>query len=115
VRNFQHVFGDIGYPVINTNFSARGAEAGFAGEGDAMLILAAGTDPTGITALRITAEHHTLDDVSDVSLLIEGDFVGQTEVAVALPVVEEYLSKAVVTGRVVERLPGGASLIKKEW
>jgi hypothetical protein len=80
-----------------------------------MLILAAGTDPTGITALRITAEHHTLDDVPDVSLLIEGDFVGQTKVAVALPMVEEYLSKAVVTGRVVERLPGGASLIKKEW
>ena len=76
MRNFQHVLGDIGYPVINTNFSARGAEAGFAGEGDAMLILAAGTDPTGITALRITAEHHTLDDVPDVSLLIEGDLVG---------------------------------------
>ena len=80
-----------------------------------MLILATGTDPTGITALRVTAKQHALNDVSEVSLLIEGDFVGQTEVAVALPVVEEYLSKAVVTGRVVERLPGGASLIKKEW
>jgi hypothetical protein len=78
VRNFQHVFGDIGYPVIHTNFSARGAEAGFAGEGDAMLILAAGTYPTCIAALRVTAKHHALNDVSDVSLLIEGDFVGQT-------------------------------------
>jgi hypothetical protein len=48
-------------------------------------------------------------------LLIEGDFVGQMEVAVTVPVVEKYLTKAVVTGRVVERLPGGASLIKKEW
>ena len=75
VRNFQHVFGDIGYPVIHTNFSARGAEACLAGEGDAMLILAAGTNPT---ALRVTAKYHTLDNVSDVSLLIEGDFVGQT-------------------------------------
>ena len=115
MRNFQHVFGDIGYPVINTNFSARGAEAGFAGEGDAMLILAAGAYPAGVTALRIAAEHHALNDVSDISLLIEGDLIGQAEVAVALPMVEEYLSKAVVTGRVVERLPGGASLIKKEW
>jgi hypothetical protein len=104
VRNFQHVFGDIGYPVINTNFSARGTEAGFAGEGDAMLILAAGAYPAGVTALRIAAEHHALNDVSDISLLIEGDFVGQSEVAVALPVVEEYLSKAVVTGGVIERL-----------
>ena len=113
VRNFQHVFGDIGYPVIHTNFSARGAEAGFAGEGDAMLILAAGTDPTGITALRITAEHHTLDDVPDVSLLIEGDFVGQAEVAIALPMVEKYLAKAVMAGGVVERLPGGEIVILK--
>jgi hypothetical protein len=29
--------------------------------------------------------------------------------------VEEYLAKAVMAGGVVERLPGGASLIKKEW
>ena len=80
-----------------------------------MLILAAGAYPAGVTALRIAAEHHALNDVSDVSLLIEGDFVGQMEVAVTVPVVEKYLSKAVVTGRVVERQPGGASLIKKEW
>jgi len=69
-----------------------------------MLILAAGAYPAGVTALRIAAEHHALNDVSDISLLIEGDFVGQSEVAVALPVVEEYLSKAVVTGGVIERL-----------
>jgi len=45
-------------------------------------------------------------------LLIEGDFVGQTEVAVALPVVEEYLTKAVVPGWEVER-PGRDGLILK--
>ena len=55
-----------------------------------------------------------MDDVPDVSLLMEGDFVGQAEVAVAIPVVEEYLSKAVMTGWVVERMPGGESLILKE-
>jgi hypothetical protein len=113
VRNFQHVFGDIGYPVINTNFSARGAEAGFAGEGDTMLILAAGAYPAGVTALRIAAEQHALNDVSDKSLLIEGDFVGQAEVAVALPMVEEYLAKAVMAGGVVESLPGGEIVILK--
>jgi hypothetical protein len=55
-----------------------------------------------------------LEDVPDVSLLIEGDFIGQAEVAVTIPVVEEYLAKAVVPGGVIERLPGGEGLILKE-
>ena len=78
-----------------------------------MLILATGTKITGIATLRVTAEHHTLNNVPDVSLLIEGDFIGQAEVAVALPVVEEYLAKAVMAGGVVERLPGGEIVILK--
>ena len=78
MRSFQHVYGDVVDLGIYFDFSARRAETGFAGEGDTQLILAAGTDPTGITALRIKAEHHTSDDASDVSLLIEGDFIGQT-------------------------------------
>ena len=78
-----------------------------------MLILAAGAYPAGVTALRIAAEQHALNDVSDKSLLIEGDFVGQAEVAVALPMVEEYLAKAVMAGGVVERLPGGEIVILK--
>jgi hypothetical protein len=100
----------------NQNFgiTARGTETGFAGEGDAMLILATGTKITGIATLRVTAEHHTLNNVLDVSLLIEGDLVGQAEVAVALPVVKEDLAEAVVPGWVVER-PGRGSLILKEW
>jgi hypothetical protein len=77
VGNFQHVFGDIGYPVIHADFSARGTEACFAGERDAMLILAAGTYPTCIAAPQVTAKHHALNDVPDVSLLIEGDLIGQ--------------------------------------
>ena len=79
-----------------------------------MLILATGTKITGIATLRVTAEHHTLNNVPDVSLLIEGDFIGQAEVTVALPVVEKYLAKAVMTGWVIER-PGRGSLILKEW
>jgi hypothetical protein len=72
-----------------------------------MLILAAGTDPSCVAALRVTAEHHALNDVSDVSLLIEGELVGQAEVAVALPVVKEDLAEAVVPGGLIEKLPGG--------
>ena len=44
-------------------------------------------------------------------MLIEGDFVGQTEVAVALPVVEEYHAEAVMPGGAIERLPGEEGLI----
>jgi hypothetical protein len=54
-----------------------------------------------------------LNDFPDVSLLIEGDFVGHAEVAVALPVVEEYLAKAIMTGWMAERMSGGESLILK--
>ena len=78
-----------------------------------MLILAAGTYPTGIIALQVTAKHHALNDVPEVSLLIEGDFVGQAEVAIATPVVEEYLAETVMPGGVIERVVGEASLIRK--
>ncbi|MGD0751691.1 MAG: hypothetical protein ABSA23_09805 [Anaerolineales bacterium] len=107
VGHIEHVFGDIVDPVVHADLAAGRAEAGFAGEGDAMLILAAGTYPAYVTAIRVTAEQHALNDVSDVSLLIEGDFIGQTEVAVAIPVVEEYLAKVVMTGWMAERMVGG--------
>ena len=42
-----------------------------------MLILSAGTKITDVAARWVTAKHHALNDVSDVSLLIEGDFIGQ--------------------------------------
>jgi len=38
----------------------------------------------------------------------------QAEVAGAIPVVEEYRAKAVMTGWMAERMPGGESLIQKE-
>jgi hypothetical protein len=41
-----------------------------------MLILAAGAEIACIAAIGVSAEQHALNDVSDVSLLIEGDFVG---------------------------------------
>jgi hypothetical protein len=110
--HIEHICGDIVDPVIHAGLTARGTETGFAGEGDAMLILATGTKITGIATLRVTAEHLTLNNVPDVSLLIEGDFIGQVEVAVALPVVKEDLAEAVVPGWVVER-PGREGLILK--
>jgi len=110
--HIEHICGDIVDPVIHAELAARGTETGFAGEGDAMLILATGTKITGIATLRVTAEHHTLNNVPDVSLLIEGDIIGQTEVAEALPVVEKYLAEAVVPGGVVEKL-GREGLILK--
>jgi hypothetical protein len=112
VRNFQHVFGDIVDPIIHADLAARGTEACLAGEGDAQLIVAAGTKITGIAAFRVTAKHHALNNVPDVSLLIEGHFIGQAEVAVTVPVVEEYLAEAVMPGWVIER-PGGEGLILK--
>jgi hypothetical protein len=76
VGHIEHVSGDIVNPVVHAELAARGTETSFTREGDAMLILATGTKISGIAALRVTAEHHALNDVSDVSLLIEGDFVG---------------------------------------
>jgi transcriptional regulator with XRE-family HTH domain len=72
VGHIEHVFGDIVDQVVHADLAAGGAETGFAGEGDAMLILAAGAEIAGIAAIRVTAEQHTLNDVPDVSLLIEG-------------------------------------------
>jgi hypothetical protein len=40
-------------------------------------VVAARIDPTGIAGIRVTVEHHALDDVPDVSFLVEGDFVDQ--------------------------------------
>ena len=74
--NYTH--GLSGVLWTGADLAAGGAETGFAGEGDAMLILAAGAEIAGIVAIRVTAKHHALNDVSDVSLLIAGDFVGQT-------------------------------------
>jgi len=63
--HIEHVFGDIVDPVVHVDFSAGRAEACLAGEGDAMLILAAGTYTSGVTAIRVTTQQHGLDDVPD--------------------------------------------------
>ena len=64
VGHIEHVFGDIVDPVVHADLPAGGTKACFAGEGDAMLILAAGTKITGVAALRVTAKHHALNDAS---------------------------------------------------
>ena len=112
VRNFQHVFGDVVDPVIHANFSAGRAKAGFAGEGDAQLIVAAGTKITGIAALRVTAKHHALNDICNVGTLIEGNFFLHAKIAPEIPMLAEDLAEAVMPSWVVER-PGRESLILK--
>jgi hypothetical protein len=52
-----------------------------------------------------------LDDLLDVSVLIGWDFDGQAKIVLAIPVVEEYLAKAALTGWIAERISGGDSLI----
>ena len=52
--HIEHICGDIVDPVIHAELAAIGTETGFAGEGDAMLILATRTKITGIAALRVT-------------------------------------------------------------
>lgn len=75
--HIEHVFGDIVDQVVDADLAAGATEARLVEKGDAMLILAAGAEIACIAAIAVTAEQHVLNDVSDVSLLIEGDFVGQ--------------------------------------
>jgi hypothetical protein len=112
VGHIKHVFVDIFDPAVHADFPVRGVKAYLTGEGGAMLILATGVGPVCVAGLRVTAEQHTLNNVLNVRLLIEEDFVGQAEIAAALPVGEEYLTKAVVAARVVGR-PGREDLILK--
>lgn len=44
-------------------------------------------------------------------MLIGWDFDGQAKIVLAIPVVEEYLAKAALTGWIAERISGGDSLI----
>jgi len=94
--HIEHVFGDIvprgacRKKDKSVSYRRRGRDAHSGSRGD----------PACITALRVTAEQHALNDISDVSWLIEGDCIRQADVARAIPVIEEYLTKAVVPGGV---------------
>jgi hypothetical protein len=72
--NFQDVFGDVVNQIINGDLSAGGVKAGFAGEGNAMLSIAARADLAGVAPFGVAAKHLTLDDSVDIYTLIEGDF-----------------------------------------
>ena len=63
-----------------------------------MLKPAARANIAGITAFRVMAEHHLLDDICDIGALIGRDFVFHADIAPAIPMVAKNLAKAVMTG-----------------
>jgi YD repeat-containing protein len=89
------------------DLAAGGAEAGFAGEGDEKLVLTARANIASVATVRVATEHQALDDLIDVGPLIWGHFVFQPQIVPAVPVVEEDLAEAVVTGGMVGATPRG--------
>ena len=105
--DFQDVPGDVVDPVIDMDFAARRAEAGFAGKGHLMLKPAARTDIPSESAFRIAAEHQPLDDISDICPLVGGNFAIQPVVDPTFPMVSENMTKAIMTGGKIGMLEGG--------
>ena len=56
MRDFQDVFSNIVDPVIDVDFAARWAKAGFAGEGNPMFKSAAWANVTSVSSFGVTAE-----------------------------------------------------------
>jgi hypothetical protein len=120
--HIEHICGDIVNPVIHAELAARGTACpGLAGQGNGFCRRRGRDAHTGN---RDKDNGHSrpaghgkasyAEQCPGCKLADCGDFIGQAEVAVALPVVEKYLAEAVVPGGVVER-PGRGSLILKEW
>jgi hypothetical protein len=71
------------------------------------LILTAGADEESVTAVGVTAQLQALDDLIEVGPLVRGYFVFEPHIVPAVPVVEEDLAEAVVTGGGVGATPRG--------
>jgi hypothetical protein len=74
MRHVEDVFRDCIDPIVHMDFATRRAKTGLAREGDAMLKVASRAEISSVSAFRISAKHKTLDDVSNVCLLIGGNF-----------------------------------------
>ena len=103
--DFEEIAGDVVNPIVDTYLAAGRARTGFAGERDTTLVSATRADTAGITGIGIAAGHETLDDLSNISTLIWGNFVFQAQVTPVVPVVAEDLSKTVVSSGMVGLLP----------
>jgi hypothetical protein len=98
VRDIQQVVSDAVDPVVHPDLATRGAEASFAGEWHTKLVLTARTDVESVAAVGVTAEQQTLDDLTDIGALVWRNLIFQAEVTPAVPMIEEDLAEAVVTG-----------------
>ena len=104
VRDFQDVLCDIVDPIIDVDFTAGRAKAGFTGEGNPMLKSAAGANISGISAFRVTAEHHSLDDICNVGTLIGRNFFLHAKIAPAIPMIAEDLAEPVMASWMIGTL-----------
>jgi hypothetical protein len=107
VRDIQQVVSDAVDPLIHPDFATGRTESSFAGERHTQLVLTAGADVESVAAVGVTAQLQALDDLIDVGPLIWGHFVFQPQIVPAVPVVEEDLAEAVVTGGGVGATPRG--------
>ena len=105
MRDIEQVTSDVVDPIVDAYLAAGRAEASLAGERYTTLVLATRADIAGITGIGIAAGHETLDDLSNISTLIWGNFVFQAQVTPVVPVVAEDLSKTVVSSGMVGLLP----------
>ena len=58
----------------------------------------------GITALRVTADHHLLGEICDIGELIDWSFVFHAGIAPAMPMATKNLAKADMTGGMIGSL-----------
>jgi hypothetical protein len=107
VRDIQQVASDVVDPVVHPDFTTGRTESSFAGERDTQLVLSAWADVESVAAVGVTAQLQALDDLIVVGPLIWGHFVVQPQIAPAVPVVEEDLAEAIVSGGGVGATPRG--------
>ena len=67
---------------------------------------AAWADVRRVSSFGVMVKHHTLDDICDIFMLLDRDFVFHAEIAPAKPMITEDLTEPVMAGeliRVLER------------
>jgi hypothetical protein len=96
MRDIQQFLRNATHPVIDTDFAARWAKPGLAGEGHNPFFIAFRTDVASVAALRITAIHHLFDHLLHVGPLI-GRYLLLAIIPPLCPVVDEDLAAAVAT------------------
>ena len=69
-----------------------------------MLKSAARADVTCVSPFRVTAKHHSLDDICDIGALIGRDFVFHAEIAPKIPMIAEDLTEPIMAGGVIGAL-----------